>query len=602
MNLKQLCTLFLASCTLGVSAQNIVSTTPTNKNVILEELTGINCTFCPDGHLLAKQLKNNNPGRVVLLNVHAGGFANTTPDLRTSWGNYLDGLFPVSGYPTGSVNRRMMPDGTQQNPNQTNVMTSRGYWASNAATVLGEASPVNVGGNATIDIDTRALTLDVEAYYTAAGPGTSNKFHAIITQNNVPGPQAGAFRNPTAILPNGDYNHQHAVRHSLTPNVGDDISTIAAMSLYTNTYTYTIPPSINNIAINMADLEIAVYVSEGPATGAILSGDEANITFNTNTPLGVANNTATFDAAFGSVCGTTVDATMRVTNMGSNPLTSATFEYVVNGGSPSTYTHTFATPLTTADYEDVTIPGISNLTPNGATSTVDLSITMLNGVANPGTNTSNGLTIATASAQSASSTTVDFTLTTDNYGSETNWELVDETTGSTVISGGGYSDVTGGQTFNASGTLIDGHCYRFQITDAYGDGICCQYGNGSFALTAGGTTLASGGSFNTIDGLRFTFDFVTGLNPVPVNKAADINIMPNPVQSNMTLEFIVAETSDLNISIVNALGQQVQQVVTGTYVGTTVLDVNTSDLSAGVYFLNITSATGSSTKRFIVEQ
>ena len=31
-------------------AQTIVSTSPENKKIILEEYTGIHCTYCPDGH------------------------------------------------------------------------------------------------------------------------------------------------------------------------------------------------------------------------------------------------------------------------------------------------------------------------------------------------------------------------------------------------------------------------------------------------------------------------------------------------------------------------------------------------------------------------
>lgn len=37
-------------------AQLPVSTTAENKNVVLEEFTGIYCTFCPDGHLRASNL------------------------------------------------------------------------------------------------------------------------------------------------------------------------------------------------------------------------------------------------------------------------------------------------------------------------------------------------------------------------------------------------------------------------------------------------------------------------------------------------------------------------------------------------------------------
>ena len=59
MNLLKLITMkriLLFTLTIGTliaSAQTFVSTTPENKNVILEEFTGISCGFCPDGHLIA---------------------------------------------------------------------------------------------------------------------------------------------------------------------------------------------------------------------------------------------------------------------------------------------------------------------------------------------------------------------------------------------------------------------------------------------------------------------------------------------------------------------------------------------------------------------
>ena len=48
-------------------SQNLVSTTPENRNIILEEFTGIYNVWCPDGHLIAQQLHDANPGDVVLI-------------------------------------------------------------------------------------------------------------------------------------------------------------------------------------------------------------------------------------------------------------------------------------------------------------------------------------------------------------------------------------------------------------------------------------------------------------------------------------------------------------------------------------------------------
>ena len=88
--------------------QSIVTTSPQYKSAILEEFTGIHCTYCPDGHLIGSTLYNNNPNRVVLINIHTGGYATPSagePDFQTSWGAAIAGQTGLTGYPAGSVNR-----------------------------------------------------------------------------------------------------------------------------------------------------------------------------------------------------------------------------------------------------------------------------------------------------------------------------------------------------------------------------------------------------------------------------------------------------------------------------------------------------------------
>ena len=102
-------------------------------------------------------------------------------------------------------------------------------------------------------------------------------------------------------------------------------------------------------------------------------------------------------------------------------------------------------------------------------------------------------------------TDVTLTLILDNYGSETTWAIASAEGGSIVASGGPYNDGINGTAVSATVCLSDG-CYDFQINDAYGDGICCSYGNGSFLLAdADGNTLASGGSFTNAAAQNFCF-------------------------------------------------------------------------------------------------
>ena len=92
------------------------------------------------------------------------------------------------------------------------------------------------------------------------------------------------------------------------------------------------------------------------------------------------------------------------------------------------------------------------------------------------------------------------TIVLDNYPEETSWTVTSG--GSTVASGGTYGSHPDGSTVVENINLGNGD-YTFTINDSYGDGICCQYGSGSYTLTSGGTTVASGGSFTSSEATSF---------------------------------------------------------------------------------------------------
>src|SRR5690554_4494309 len=149
--------------------QTIVPTTPQNKNVVLEEFTGIYCVYCPEGHAIAQALKDSNPDRVSLINIHQGSFAapsGSAPDFRTPYGNAIAGQTGLTGYPSGTINRHVFSG--------TTTALGRGQWTPRANEVLDMASNVNIAVEATLDIQTRELVVHVEAYYTGNSVESTN--------------------------------------------------------------------------------------------------------------------------------------------------------------------------------------------------------------------------------------------------------------------------------------------------------------------------------------------------------------------------------------------------------------------------------------------
>ena len=150
---------------LKVNAQEpqFVSTEQKGRNVIIEEFTGRNCGWCPDGHLYAKKITDANPGRVWAVNVHCGSFSPSSyPNLNTAAGaTILNALDGGQGFPCGVVNR-------------TTKSVGRNMWESYSNQQLKQTAECNIGGQVLINEAARTATVTVEVYYTANSASSEN--------------------------------------------------------------------------------------------------------------------------------------------------------------------------------------------------------------------------------------------------------------------------------------------------------------------------------------------------------------------------------------------------------------------------------------------
>tara|TARA_B100000674_G_scaffold285791_1_gene236427 strand:- start:2692 stop:4392 length:1701 start_codon:yes stop_codon:yes gene_type:complete len=549
-------------------AQTNVSTTPENKNVVLEEFTGISCPYCPDGHAIAQGIKDNNPGDVMLINIHTGGYA--TPqgpgtDFNTNFGAALATNASVSGYPTGSVNR----DGPAM---------SRSSWASATATQLSQPSPVNVWSEAIIDMGTNTLTVNVEIYYTGSQTVTSNKINVAVLQNNIEGPQSGgASYNPSAVLANGNYNHTHMLRHLITGQWGEDITNVSQGHYETRSYTWNIPSDINGVDVDPTNLEIVTFIAEGQQN--ILTGNYANtsIVFPNAYDANLTNTTATDIMC--AVSGTDLEVTFK--NYGNIALTSLDINYSINGGTTTTYPWTGN--LSSGGTETVTIPQIS-VTPIN-TNNVDVSISNPNG--NSDQNVANNNMSTTFNGMyDAPNGQISIDVTTDNYPSETTWELKEN--GVIISTGGPYS--SSGPQPTTYATITPGNCYTFIMKDSYGDGILAP-GNFKVKDVNNGTIVWGGtnsptGNFTS----EVTTYFETESTSVSVEEVnSEISIYPNPVKDNIYVngEFDKIKLYDVFGKLVFEGNDKV---------------INTKNLSNGIYIINLNSNNNIITKKVTISK
>ncbi len=92
---------------------------------------------------------------------------------------------------------------------------------------------------------------------------------------------------------------------------------------------------------------------------------------------------------------------------------------------------------------------------------------------------------------------------TDDFAGESSWELFEEGGTEPIASGGGYTeDFT---LFSEEICLDPAQCYTLVFSDAYGDGICCAYGEGNYGIfNADGVPIfTSTGEFGSSETTNF---------------------------------------------------------------------------------------------------
>tara|TARA_R110001592_G_scaffold202955_1_gene452648 strand:+ start:2077 stop:3852 length:1776 start_codon:yes stop_codon:yes gene_type:complete len=495
--MKKLYIIILVLLGLQIQAQTFVSTTPENRNIVLEEFTGIHCTYCPDGHVIAQNLYNNNPGDVTLINIHVGGYASPNqgePDFRTSFGSAIDAQAQVAGYPAGTVNRHQfaMSQGG-------GTAMGRSDWATAGSYMLVDNSPVNIGIMSNVDVAANTLIVDVEVYYTDSTVVLDNYLNVFVLQNNVPGPQIGAQSfNPGAIISgpwNPTYNHNHMFRHSLTGQWGEMISNPLPGSFYTFTYTWALPADINGVSLDITNLEIAAFIAEG--NQEIITGEVVtpSLLF-----LNQYDANVTTSTAGDVICATETDISITFRNYGNQPLTTLDLTYDINNGTPAMYS--WVGNLASGDEETVTIANVT-FTPQ-ANNTVTWLATNPNGQVDQNTtNNSNNSTfrhwnLSGDVITGITAGTIDVSIFTDGYGNETTWEIVDEF-GQVYGSGGPYSNNT--QYNETAYVALFPNCFDFKLYDSYGDGMM-DNGVGSVIVTDQNNNVIFEGNANNL--INFT--------------------------------------------------------------------------------------------------
>ncbi len=572
----------LLALAFNVKAQQYVSTEPANRNVILEEFTGRNCGYCPDGHLIANQIMTNNPGRVWAINVHSGSYAPTSyPNFNTNVSATILSGFSVSGFPSGVVNR------------STATAQGRGTWNNLATQQLGQAAECNVAGIARINPETRVATITVEVYYTGNSGYDENYLSVAMLQDSIMGSQSGMTGNPAQVV-NGTYCHMHILRDMITPAWGESIAPTTQGTLITKTYEYQIPESIgspNGVEVILDHIFFLAWVSEcyqGTPTRPILNACELEKTYMSNEPIYPSMGEVT--QRINASCSLEKNFDFTLTNIGTDPLTSVKFSAAIAGATQE-FEWTGELPSGDNTKMDFTME-IPYGSFNGT-----LNIIEANG--QPFESSMGFVAVSQEWAEvecEGETTMIKVYIIQDQWGEQITWDIINSA-GEIIANGGPYQHLIGSGVTQANvETLNDipvNDCYLFRIYDSNNNGICCNYGNGYYYIKdANGNRIIEGdGEFGSMASHLISIKGNT--TSVDAVSQETLKVYPNPANDYLTVE---GEMTSLEVY--NAIGQRMlAKMVNGNSTR-----INLSEFNNGIYFLRVNNNGEVTTRKFSVNR
>lgn len=539
-----------------------VPTTVQNKNILLEEFTGIHCGYCPQGHAIANNLLVAQPSCTYTMAIHAGDFAKPggdQPDFRTDKGTLLNNTigagFYNTGYPSGTVNRHVFSGSIP--------ITGRDSWIKDSKNIHQEEAPVNLWMKSDFDGETRKLHVKIEGYYTRNVAQSFNLLNIALVQSNIKGYQNGSGVGE-------DYIHHHMLRDFITPMWGDTIKAPKQGEYFTREYDYILPADIKGVEVKAEDIDLIVFVCEDKTEILNVTGGKPTYT-NYDKPLN-AQLLASEQAApkrygynfFYS----------KLKNQSDKSLTSADFEVTINGNKQNvTWTGTI--------HPFETLPIEIHVNPYAvlAQNQYEISLIKLNGQSIAGNSLKGEF-----SAPTEVTSKIFLEVQTDLYADENTFTIKDRE-GNVVKEFGPYA-TNKKAIYNESVVLDASQIYCFEIVDKWGDGM--QSPRGYYKLLNEDKSLITQVYDILLYGNSFFFQTSLPSGISETELGAGTKVISNFGQNTIELSFTPLSSGPAEISIYSVSGKQVAHHATSVETGVVSRQsISTSGIPAGFYFINI---------------
>lgn len=313
--------------------------------------------------------------------------------------------------------------------------------------------------------------------------------------------------------------------------------------------------------------------------------------------------------------GTCDNPEMRVNlqNLGSSNLTSATIS-ISSTGSDLSATYDWTGNLAPYEVEEVAL-GFAALTePSDVTFAISTPNESVDEFAD------DNEVFASLAPPVETANLIEVEINTDTYGAETYWRIVNQS-GQMLVQGGnqavgtnnvasqavpnapnGQGAYAANQTYTTEFELPANDCFTFEIYDYFQDGICCQYGNGSYKVTDvyAETVILSGGTFGHDDEANMT---ANALSVDDIESLESYTVYPNPTRDNLNVQFELNSSNHVTLDVHNIVGQLISSQDFGILpAGSNLRSVDVSGHPEGIYLLVMTIDGQQSVKKFTISK
>lgn len=228
--------LILNSCTEKVIILPQPVIPSSDKILLIEELTGVECKNCPDGANVIKAIEETYPHKVITIAIHAGSLthplASSKYDLKSEDGSKLEKTWLYPSKPAAAFNR-------QQYADQDGIPVA-GYsnWQTYAGDELEKDNVIFCSVFVNFNSNTRELNAEVTLIPEKDLAGSFN-INLFVTESKIIDSQ---------LQPNGsvmeDYVFENVLRDIITPFDGELIgSDLKENITIKKTFSYTLPVS-----------------------------------------------------------------------------------------------------------------------------------------------------------------------------------------------------------------------------------------------------------------------------------------------------------------------------------------------------------------------